>query len=82
MVNPEIERVIDQCGLAQFTNAMWERLEEMRHAGKSGWYTQDSATGLSSDLLANCQPGCKDTDLVDAANLLMMLWANKYEITV
>ncbi len=82
MVNPEIERVIDQCGLAQFTNAMWERLEEMRNAGKSGWYNNDNPLTLSDKLISNVQPGCHEIDLVDAANLLMMLWANKYEITV
>lgn len=80
-MNEQIEQVIDQCGLNQFTNAMWERLDEKRKAGEFGWYNTDTPAKLTQRLYNNLNEGASGVDLIDAANLLMMLWNNHYEIT-
>lgn len=64
------DRQADELGTARFAAAMLEKLDQKRREGIGGWNRMDNEHDLWDMIYAHVYKG----DVLDVANLAMMVW--------
>jgi len=68
----ECERIIDHRAVRHFAAAMIVKLDKKRAQGRAGWHDPERCT--VEELLVDIARHFKKGDMVDIANLAMMVW--------